>query len=515
LSAAAENPGSAKDTAPFTHSTVALLCACVVIGGVLRIAGARGDLWLDEVYSILAVRDLASALPIFTDLAQDNNHHLNSLWIHWFGDPEHRISYRLFSLATGTAAIALAPLATGRRGFWNAGVSGLLVATSFPLITYSSEARGYAPMLFFALASLALMRRALPDGDLRTSAASGVAAVLAFLSHSAFVHFYLAMALWSLWNVARRGPPRRRGAAILLRLHLLPSVFFACFYAVSLRGMYVAGGPERSLFEILAEVSALSLGVPHMGSLAEPAIAVVAVLAVVGLVALWRTGSDLWVFHLGAMLIAPGALLLLRPPEVLFARYFLVATVAFLLLLAALLGGAIERGGLRRAAAAIALLVVCAGNGVEIARFLAAGRGHYLGALEAIADATKGPVVRVGSDHPFRNGNLIFFYEPYLASGKRFEYVDTEAWKASSAPEWYLRQDRSLHPEPDAHLVFFQRDVYELVDQHPYYGLSGWHWLVYRHKGRLGPRAGAVLPQRPPRQGRRPKEPRQRESPPN
>jgi hypothetical protein len=469
-------------------SGTVVLCACVVLGGVLRIAGARGDLWLDEVYSILAVRDLGSALLIFTDLAQDNNHHLNSLWIHWFGDPEHRISYRLFSLLTGTAAIALAPLATGQRGLWKLGATGLLFAVSFPLVTYSSEARGYAPMLFFALASLALMRRAFPDGAPRASAASGVAAVLAFLSHSAFVHFYLAMALWSLWRVAHSGVPMRRGAAILLRLHLLPSVFFVCFYAFSLRDMYVAGGPQRSLFEILAEVAALSIGVPHMGSLAAPAIVVVIVLAAVGLVATRRSGSDLWVFHLGAMLIVPGALLLLRPPEVLFARYFLVATVSFLLLLGALLGEAIERGAIRRAAAAIVLLAVCAGNGVEIARFLEAGRGHYLEALDAMAEATKGPVIRVGSDQAFRNGSLIFFYEPYLASGKRFEYVDTQAWKASRPPEWYLRRDRSLHPKPDPNLVFFGRDVYELVDSHPYYGLSGWHWQVYRYKGRLGPK---------------------------
>jgi hypothetical protein len=473
-----------------------LLGACVAIGGLLRLAGARGDLWLDEVYSILSVQDLGSALGVFTDLAQDNNHHLNSLWIYWVGDPQHPLGYRLLSLVTGTAAIALAPLAVGQRSVWKVGVTGLLFAVSFPLVTYSSEARGYAPMLCFALVSLALARRALADGAAWACASSGIAAVLAFLSHSAFVHFYLAMGLWSLWHVAHAGGSKRRGAIVLLRLHLLPSVFFVCLYVFSLRDMYVAGGPERSLLEILAEVSALSIGVPHMGSLATAAIAGTVVLAVLGLLACRRSGSDLWVFHLCAMLIVPGVLLLLRPPEVLFARYFLVATVAFLLLLGGLLGGAIERGGARRAAAGVALLAICAGNGVEVGRFLAAGRGHYLEALDAMADATKGPVVRVGSDQPFRNGSLIFFYEPQLASGKRFEYVGTEDWQTSGPPEWYLLRDRSPHPAPEANRVFFRRDVFERVASYPYYGLSGWHWHVYHYKGRLGPKGRRRLPAR-------------------
>jgi hypothetical protein len=476
-----------------TTATIGALFVCVAVGGVLRVAAAQGNLWLDEIYSILWVHDLDSVGQIFTASRQDNNHHLNSVWLYWLGNRDPWILYRALSLVSGIAAIAVAPFAAGRRDFWSVSAIGAIFAVSFPLVTYSSEARGYAPMLFFALASLALLRRAIPDAPPGASLAFGATAVLGFLSHLSFAHFYLAACFWSFWNVGRRRLGPRRAASILLRVHLLPIVFLAIFYLASLRDMYVAGGHVKTLLAVVTEVAALSIGVPHFGPVAGPALVAVGILSLVGLVATWRSGSDLWIFYLCAMTIAPGALLLLHPPDYLFARYFLVSLAAFLLLFGSLVGDALARGGAPKVAASISLLAICAGNGIETARFLESGRGDYLSALTTMADATRGEVVSVGSDHTFRNGSLLVFYERYLPAGKRFEYLRSDSWPSRRGPEWYLRHDMSPHPEPDANLVFRRRDAYELVASHPYYGLSGWHWFVYRYKGRLAPDSEKVL----------------------
>src|SRR5512135_3181929 len=59
--------------------------AMVLVGAVLRALAARGDLWLDEIWSIEWARKAGSFLGVFTNVHVDNNHYLNTLFLRALG----------------------------------------------------------------------------------------------------------------------------------------------------------------------------------------------------------------------------------------------------------------------------------------------------------------------------------------------------------------------------------------------------------------------------------------------
>ena len=63
---------------------MAALVLLALAGSALRIAAAFDQFWLDEVWSWSLAQRARSWLDVLT-LAHDNNHQLNTLWIHVLG----------------------------------------------------------------------------------------------------------------------------------------------------------------------------------------------------------------------------------------------------------------------------------------------------------------------------------------------------------------------------------------------------------------------------------------------
>ena len=53
---------------------------------MLIVAAARGDLWLDEIWSLLFVRASRSVTDLFARFRHDNNHLLNTLFLYYLGE---------------------------------------------------------------------------------------------------------------------------------------------------------------------------------------------------------------------------------------------------------------------------------------------------------------------------------------------------------------------------------------------------------------------------------------------
>ena len=87
----------------------------VLLGLALRIASAQGGLWLDEAWSAELARQAHTPLGVFLNINHDNNHHLNSLWLQYVGLGAPPPLARAFSIATGTAGIAVAGWIGHRR----------------------------------------------------------------------------------------------------------------------------------------------------------------------------------------------------------------------------------------------------------------------------------------------------------------------------------------------------------------------------------------------------------------
>lgn len=471
---------------PSARTTAVVVWLWVLLGAAVRVWAAQGDLWFDEVLSVTAARELASPFGVFT-LAADNNHHLNTLWQWFVAGAGGSLGARLLAIATGTATIALAAFAFPSNRPWARIIAATLVATSFPLVTYASEARGYAPMLCCGFGALVLLRRALSLHGRAAAIAFGVVCILGFLSHLSFSMFYVAFAVWSCRVVVTQRLGVARALRALLRLHGLPLVFLTVFYSVSLRDIAVLGAPPRSLFATLGEVSALALGVPLSSELLLASALAAALLFGVALAKEWRAGSDLWIFQLFAIAVVPALLILLRSPEFVYPRYFLAPLAVFSLLLASLLGRFVASGGVARFAAVGICLAMFVGNAVEIGRFLGPQRGAYRAAVAAmLADEATGPI-RYGSDHAYRNASLVEFYAEEIGSDVRFEYVDKQEWASAGPPEFFLRHEFDRTPEAKAFRLLNERYLYRLTAHTPYYGLSGWHWFVYRFERELPP----------------------------
>lgn len=458
------------------------LLAIVGLGALLRLPGLFDDFWLDEIWSYRIARELRGPLDLLLSPVgrSDNNHPLNTLLVWLMGEQAHWWVYRLPSLFAGTGTVILAALIGARRGHLEAAVAAVLVACSYPLVVYSSEARGYGLVVCFALLAFAAVER----GPVALFAA---ACVLGLLSHLTFVHVYTGLVAWTAYRLARSAAPR--GAARrLLALHVVPATTVLLLYAVFVRHLTIGGAPERPTGEALAE-SLAALGGITGSTVTNPVAAVVVALAAVGLVvALRRHGRDEWIFALVALLVSPtvviaAQVLLVNREQAIYPRHFVVLLPFLLVGLGTLAADALRQRR-RRPAAVVLLASFVALNLWQTARFVRGTRGHYADAVAYIGARTPGPIVAVLSDHAARTGLVVEFYARVLPRGKQLLLID-EAQDPSSRPAlppaWVVAHGFASDPRPGP--VAIDRGsgtTFRFDREFEAYGLSGYNWSVYR-----------------------------------
>jgi hypothetical protein len=145
-----------------------------VAGFLLRLACARGDLWLDEIWSVNHIRGVANAGDILWRLPSTNNHVLNSLWL---GPNAPVVLIRLGSIIVGTLTVPVAAQFCGRSGPAAAITGAALAAGATIFVQYGSEARGYAGLLLMIFVAAEALERFLenPSATARFSFAGAVA----------------------------------------------------------------------------------------------------------------------------------------------------------------------------------------------------------------------------------------------------------------------------------------------------------------------------------------------------
>lgn len=446
------------------------LAVLVLVAAALRLPGLFTDFWLDEIWTLKIVLGMESAWDVFTSVHHSNNHHLNTLFFYWLGDVENWSLYRVPALVAGVASVALAYRIGARRGATEAVVAGLLCTTSYLLIHFSSEARGYALVIFFGLASFALLDAFPERRQWWRVGLFWICACLGLLSHGMYLHVLAAAGAWMTLRLWRSG----RALPNLLRLFAVPSLFLLCFYWFDLRLTKIGEGPELDAMDVFLRAASYAIGGPPRGLLATR-IALATGVLFGGAVLWWaRERRDEWLFLAVVVFASPALTFLLMRPKVFFVRYFLLATVFGLVALAGPLARGLERSGIPRIVAGLVIAAMLLGNGLNVARFYRYGRGDYLATVRFIAESAGSRLPTVGSDHRFRNHNVIRFYNRYLPVDRRLVYLEQDEY-----PEWWL-----AHRIGELGKVEKMRAAdghrYELVRVARYSDLSGWHWLLYR-----------------------------------
>ncbi len=451
------------------------LLVILLLAVALRLPGLFTDFWLDEIWTLNVASRMSSALDVFTDVRHSNNHHLNTLVFYWLGDLQSWSVYRIHSLIAGVASVGLAWKIAARTGRMEAVFASGLCASSYLLIHFSSEARGYSMLLFFALASFWLLQDL--DRSTRASRVAGfwLCACLGFLSHLMYLHAFLASAAWMLLRLLQSGAPPGRALLRMLQLFGVPGLFLVGFYLFDIRLTKIGAGPVFDPGEVLVRALSYGFGGPASGPMALAAGAGTAALWTGSIVWLFKRGRPEWLFFAIVIFVSPALVFAVLRPDVFFVRYFLLGTTFGLLAVSGPLAAGWRAGGARRLAVGVALGLILFGNGIDTSRFYRYGRGSYLDAMRFMAESAPERPATVGGDHRFRNRSVIDFYNRYLPPHQQLRYLPQD-----QLPEWFVQHRIGRLNDPHPVLVDGQGHAYELKRVARYSDLSGWHWLVYR-----------------------------------
>ena len=455
-------------------------CGLAAIALLFRARALFTDFWLDEIWSYNLARRARSVADIFLspDLKHDNNHQLNTVWLYVLGDQRHWALYRIPALVAGLIAVVVAYAIGGHRNRTEGVLAGLGVAGSFMMVVYSTEARGYALVLLFALLAFVALRRYLDAPSLAAGAWFWLWIVLGLAAQTSILHFYLGALLWSGYRL--RGRWRD-----LVLLHAVPAAWGGLWTAFVLFGSRIGGGPPWTWRSLGDQSLAWTFGYPVSVVPTWLAAGAAGALVVWDARQLWREGSDEGLFF-GGTIFGPPILVAALSPPWLFPRYFLVPLLFLLLVAARSLARLWERPVWGRPTAAVILLLFLAGNVRQVVPFSQYGRGLASQAIRTLVDSRpSGEIFVTGQPVDLWSSLPITFYEHVLGLGDRLHYVARADLREPGRPahmEWLIVQGLTGEAGPAAAMTLAGDGQFVLAHAYPQYGPSGMVWWLYRRQ---------------------------------
>ena len=455
-----------------------LAALLLIAATVIRIRAAHNDLWLDEIWSLLSVRKLASPLHVFTKIHLDNNHYLNSLWLYLFREHDNWSGFRIPSIVLGVGSVAMSGMIARRLNVRSAFFAMFLVAFSYVEILYSSEARGFASVVFFSFASFYLLDKYLEKESWPTAVAFSISSIFGFASHLIFLNFFSAAVLWSGWRLVKSGHGKAHVIKSMLACHAAPTMFFLLLYILDVRHLRVGGGTPASLPGTFAQSLGWVFGGPSLAF-----IALTAVLFSAGLLILWRQHSDLLVFFIGVIFVFPILMITLHHSDAIYVRHFIVGSSFLLIIISLVLARLCERGWPGKALCVLLMISYFALNSWHVFTLLKYGRGHYTDAVRFLIQNTKRPEITVGSDHDFRVSLVLRYYVDQASGDQTFTYYPRSS-RPHQGPEWLVYHKESIEDASSAQAGITDDfgNNYKLVKTFATAPLSGLHWFVYRNE---------------------------------
>ena len=501
---------------PWRNSWSFVLCgfAMLLVSAALRFFGARGDLWLDEIWTLDIVSNLEHGYRVLWGPYLDNNHFLNTYYIYLVGTQSSPSVLRALAVVTGTASVALAGLIGLRRGRPEALINMLVLGLSYAMVHYASEARGYGPMIFFFLLGFYLLEAELCTPRKSYRYLFAVAVVLGFLSHPIYVTAIASFVFWFFFDRLRssRSVLRAVDASVgffLPTLVLFSALLFSLLFAIAKEGMNLGGGTWSGGSKLigyairLGRLLLFEFGIPLSVS---PLLVVVAFLVFAAstiAILLWRGDSRAW-FYLVTILLVPAVMLVSTTPIHFDTRHFMLTGVAVLLLTGQCLAWVVRTNLTTRVLAGVILALFAFGNTAHLTSFLESGRGNYGSAVRLMEQQRTGQIITVGGDHRFRTPMLLNYYSAGSIDDGRIHYIEKEHW-GDCSPQWLIVRGNASAFDPPLTLSIkpsVRRDgpkpyddacsspadaaqdtvelEYELNGVYRYWGLSGWHWALYR-----------------------------------
>lgn len=373
------------------HAVSVLIGVAVVVGLGLRIAAARSELWVDELWSLDLVSHLTSPDQVFWAISHDNNHFLNSLWMYLVGQQAAPLVYRLPSIVFSTAAILVAARIGARVNAAASVMAAFMASCSYALVAHGSEARGYGGLILALLLAVdigqSLVNRAVGGEDAPTDAPKpgwrsgrwGLALVVAFgtCSHLTMMAEPVLLGAAALIRFKRSGRPALKALDATVDLFrptaiLLIPIIAALAAGVMVEGQFTLGdripfSPGR-LLHAYGRLLEVLLGVP---SSLPPWVGLAAAALIVGAGFATRLIDRRWLPLVAvAMVLWPALLYLGHVQNSGLGRYYLASGLLLPMLFAEAAGRLWAGGGPARWLAGAAVVAVCAGQVPYLHRLL-------------------------------------------------------------------------------------------------------------------------------------------------
>lgn len=457
-----------------------LQTTATILSLLLIVLAARGDLWLDEIWSITYSWKCNTLREIITQFRYDNNHLLNTFYLYLLDKQSSLYIYRLPAIISGIGSLYLLICIAGQKGHLEKLFVIFLAGISYPLILYFSEARGYAPAIFFALLSFLFLSKCIEKLTPTRLCIFWSAATLGFLAHLSSVTVLLSLILLSCFQIIRQPCCRHKKAADLAAIFLVPIMAVLALYMLFVRHMEIGGGPEYSYLQVLGKATTLMLGLPDGGIFNTVSSALFFITVFAATRALYRQKDPDCFFYPSILIISPSLLLITTRPEYLYFRYFIVCFPFFYLLLAYFLSH-LYRSHPQTIFRGLILLVtalIVAGNLSRIVPLLVYGRGNYRQAIAFIARNSSDKILKIGSDQDFKNKTILTYYMQFFPD-YRLDYINQDQWKTKQ-PDWLLFHSQDQQYSPYRQVRISATDLYQLQAAFRYGGISGWNWFVYQ-----------------------------------
>lgn len=480
-----QDEGNAELAGMRPHSrwfTAGLICLSLAALAV-RLYAASDAFWLDEIIAyFLAMNEVHSARDIFFGIKIEH-HFLVTLEMWLAGDRLNWLWYRLPSVLAGTGMIIVSGRIAARRlRTGTALVIAAMVSVSYPIVVYSSEARGYAPAAFFSLLAFSALDSWLTRRSRNALATYWLAMITAVFYHSTAVCVLLSLGLWSVAREYRKEKGILRLARNLTITHGLIVSVLGILYITVMRHWQTMGGDIQPLLQVINDTVSFAMGAPAGAMLSPMVLPITAGLIATGA---WANKtylhSGIWIFHISLLLVAPAIMLIASSRQYVYVRYFLIMFPFFYLMIGEIFDKFATRGTLPGIAVILLATGIIAGNCLMTADFLRTGRGGYLKAVQYMADRTPWPEIIVGGDHDFRNETTIRFYSRYLPPTRRITYLRQEDWP-TEGPDWSIIQSAYMESYVPQETVQARGGTYRLMKSYPCSNLSGLNWHLYMNE---------------------------------
>lgn len=475
------------------------LAACLVLLGFwLRLRGADSELWFDEIWSLNIALGLDNWHEAFWKQPKDNNHPLNTWWLHMMGPGQEAWVYHSFSIVLSTASIIVAGWLAARRAAHHAALRMLsamaLVAILYPFVNFGSEARGYGPMMLFALLAYATVEH--PDARAHDARwGYGLAGILGLLSHLAILPILFALSVCFALRQLLQG----RGFIHALNATVRLNAPFVLGTLIFIGGLYWGvqyqdsilqyGGTTAECLRQSCFVTALDEMTRFMtGGFGGDRFGLHT-----GVYLISTVGGLAWLGAIGNRRALPLTLILLGVPLLFYAfgqpvfphgRYFFPVFIFLPLLLVEIFCELFKRGKAARMLAGLVMILVIGANIWALKQFFQSGRGQYKAALNYIVqNSAKGPI-RIGTEMMYQLKTVMDFNQNRYAPDRSIQIVKFKNI-STLKPKWLISvtiAQKDLRPQACVGEL-----LYSLEQTYAHWGMAGTTWGLYRLSDRPAP----------------------------